>query len=77
MIVQKKEFEDLKDELEKEKNTNYAIQINMTKTEKQMEMLKRDHANELETITEDMNTKSKVAYEELVLKHNDERNRLI
>lgn len=77
MIVQKKEFDDLKDELEKEKNANYAIQINMTKTEKQMEMLKRDHANELETITEDMNTKSKVAYEELVLKHNDERNRLI
>lgn len=49
----------------------------MTKTEKQMEMLKRDHVQELEKITEELNSKSKIAYEELVLKHNDERNRLI
>lgn len=45
----------MKDELEKEKNTNYSIQINMTKTEKQMEMLKRDHLLELEKITEELN----------------------
>jgi len=67
----------LRAEVETEKNKNYDIGIKMTSMNKSVEILKRDHGTELERMLEEQSELTKVAYEELVLKHNDERNRLI
>lgn len=67
----------MKDELEKQKDELYQINIKMKKVESQTEVLKRDHADEIARITAEINEENKKVHEEMVLKHSEERNKLI
>ena len=53
------------------------MNIKMKKVENQMEILKRDHKDELDKVVADTNEENKKIHEELVMKHSEERNRLI
>lgn len=76
-IIKKKEFTDLKEELEKTKDELYNVNIKMKKIESQTEVLKRDHKDELDRVITETNESNKKVHEDLVLKHSEERNKLI
>lgn len=76
-IIKKKELTDLKEELEKVKDELYQVNIKMKKTESQMEVLKRDHKDEIANVIAETNEANKKIHEDLVLKHSEERNKLI
>jgi len=73
-LIKKKEFEELKADLESKKEEIYKINLQMKKVEGQSEILKRDHKDELEKVTNELTEQHRKVHEELVLKHNDERN---
>jgi hypothetical protein len=49
----------------------------MKKIESQTEVLKRDHKDELDRVLTETNEANKKVHEELVMKHSEERNKLI
>lgn len=73
-LIKKKELEELKADLESKKEEIYKINLSMKKVEGQSEILKRDHKDELEKVTNELTEQHRKVHEELVLKHNDERN---
>jgi len=77
MIVKKAEHEEMKAELEKQKDELYQVNIKIKSVENQANIAKRDHKDEIDRITSDLMEENKVKYEELIIKHSEERNRLI
>jgi hypothetical protein len=71
------ECDGLKKELEVTKEEVYNITIKMKKAENKCNTLVRDHEDALEALTAELTEQNKQAHEELVLKHSEERNRLI
>lgn len=71
------EADGLQKELEATKEEVYNITIKMKKAENKCNTLVRDHEDALEALTAELTEQNKQAHEELVLKHSEERNRLI
>lgn len=75
--IKKQELQDLREENEKNKEDLYNINIKLKKVENQCELLKRDHIDQIETLTHELNEKHTQAHQELIQKHSGERNELI
>ena len=71
------EADGLQKELEASKEEVYNITIKMKKAENKCNTLVRDHEDAIEALTAELTEQNKQAHEELVLKHSEERNRLI
>ena len=75
--IKKKELEDLKADIEAKKEEIFNVTIKMKKVQNESEQMERDHKDQLETQANELNEQHRKVHEELVLKHNDERNTLI
>ena len=75
--IKKQELQELREDNEKNKEDLYNINIKLKKVENQCELLKRDHIDQIETLTHELNEKHTQAHQELIQKHSGERNELI
>lgn len=67
----------MKDEIERLKDELYQVNVKVKKAESQQDILKRDHQDEINHISQEITDKNKVTQEDLHNKHNKERNILI
>lgn len=73
----REEADNVQKELEASKEEVYNITIKMKKAENKCNTLVRDHEDAIEALRAELTEQNKLAHEELVLKHSEERNRLI
>lgn len=67
----------MKAELEKQKDELYQVNIKIKSVENQAKIAERDHKDDIDRITNEMTEANKNQQEEMIIKHSEERNRLI